>query len=91
MNNPTETGIQYTGDLQLRTFISEANPTPTQIVKFDEKVNQFLKTMSNNPAMQKDRPRLLNKAGALSTGNRLVISIWYIDLTDKPREVTILK
>lgn len=91
MNSPTEAGVQYTGDLQLRTFVSEANPTPTQIIKFDEKVNQFLKTVTNNPSMQKERPRLLNRAGELSAGNRLIVSIWYIDLTDKPREVTILK
>jgi len=83
--------VQVTGDLQLRTFMSEKNPTPSQAVEFDSKVNQFLKTMTNNPAENKNKPRLLKMANTSVSEGRLIASVWYIDLTEKPKDVTIIQ
>jgi len=88
MNNQ---GVQITGDLQLRTFMSKKNPTPSQAVKFDAEINKFLKTMTNNPAEHKDKPRLLKMANTSVSGGRLIASVWYIDLMGKPKDVTIIE
>ena len=58
--------------LNLFTLISKSSPTPKDVEEFDEKVNDFLKTIDN-------KRRFLNGRNAYAVGDKTCVQVWYLE------------
>lgn len=64
--------------MRVKSFVSPENPTPEDVVKFDQEVVDFLATVDN-------AKRFLNGRNSYSLGNRLYILIWFLEsIPDEP-------
>jgi hypothetical protein len=64
--------------MRVKSFVSPENPTPEDVVKFDQEVVDFLATVDNTK-------RFLNGRNSYSLGNRLYILVWYLEsIPDEP-------
>jgi len=64
--------------MKVKSFVSPENPSPEQVVKFDEEVINFLATIDN-------AKRFLNGRNSYAVGNKLYVLVWYLEsIPDKP-------
>ncbi len=64
--------------MQVKSFASPENPTPDQLIKYDQEMIDFLATIDNVK-------RFLNGRNSYGFGNRLYTLIWYLEsIPDAP-------